>query len=744
MRISPTHPLAATAATLLLLPTLTLGSTLDLTKGTINSAPKGYGEWTSPNVLPSPNITGYGNWTAAVIKARAFVADLTIAELVNLTTGQGQESACVGNTGTIPRKSFTGICLQDSPTGGVNVFLGPMMNLVKNVAAGRNWEGAGADPYLSGIVSAETVKGVQSAGVIACAKEHFRGGSGAQAESSNIDDRTLHELYTYSCENSYLLNGVLKGELGFQGFVTSDWGAVESGVNTALAGTDMNMPGFKAYAVSGADANETNPSIAKESYWGASLVEYIKNGSVPLVRVQDMATRTMAAYYMMGQDQDFPETNFHQLTMDTYLDGVLVNQHVDVQSNHSIGIRATGAASVVLLKNVNSTLPLAPTDFKKFGIFGSDSGPISEGLNPCAYRACDVSGTLAMGWGSGSQSFTYLVDPLSAIQSYVRANGNPTAAIEYVLDDYNYDNLEAVARRSEVCLAFVSADSGEAVGIVDGNAGDRQNLTLWHSGDKLIKKVASECANTVVVMHTAGAVLMESWVDHPNVTAILYAGLPGQESGNSLVDVVFGAVNPSGRLVQTIAKERSDYGSDVLYHNSSDLPIPQIVYKEKLLIDHRWLDAKNITPRFEFGFGLSYTTFSYGNLTTTSSSTTSRRSFVEIDARSDTPVASSSLADVAYTVSFAVTNTGTVDGHEVSQLYLGFPEGAGEPPKVLRGFERTFISAGATERVVLELTKKDISIWDVASASWTIPSGTFTVFIGQSSRLITLTGSFDE
>lgn len=188
----------------------------------------------------------------------------------------------------------------------------------------------------------------------------------------------------------------------------------------------------------------------------------------------------------------------------------------------------------------------------------------------------------------GTANFPYLVDPLAAISQHVQSI-DPTVVVEGVLDDFNLAAQTAVSSLADTCVVFVSADSGEGYITVDGNAGDRNNLTLWANGETLINNVASTCANTIVVQHVVGPVLVESWINNPNVTAVLHAGIPGQESGNALVDVLFGdgaqATNPSGRLPYTIAKERSDYPADVVY-TSSDT-VPQITYSEGLNIDYR-------------------------------------------------------------------------------------------------------------------------------------------------------------
>ncbi|KZP21413.1 glycoside hydrolase family 3 protein [Athelia psychrophila] len=712
---------------------------------------------------------------------------------------------CEGSTGSVPRLNFAGICLQDGPTGvhgadytsvfpsgmnaamtwdadlmhargaamgaefrgkGINVALGPMMNLARNAAAGRNWEGAGADPFLAGVHAAHTIRGIQSNGVIACAKhfalneqEHYRGGGGAEAYSSNQDDRSFHEMQlwpfaesvragagsvmcaynrangTQMCENRHLLNAVLKEELDFQGFILSDWGAVTSLYGSVMNGADMNQPGN----IDLTSPNDPDPSTANNSYWGQQLVSAVLNGTIPESRLDDMVTRIMAAYYKMGQNEGYPAVNYDASTEDTYYEGEKVNEHVNVMGNHSILIREIGAASTVLLKNINSTLPIDFAKVKNLAIIGSDAGPHFDGPNACNWLACD-EGTLAMGWGSGAAIFPYLIDPFSTIQNYAHA-ANPSTVIQAVLSDFNYIAVNATAPQADTCIVFVNADSGEGFLTVDGNAGDRNNLTLWHGGDELILATAAHCANTVVVMHLAGPVLVEAWFDHPNVTAILNAGLPGQETGNSILDVLSGAVNPSARLPFTMAKRRSDYASDILYNvsNTSTAYIPEINYTEKLELDYKWFDAKNITPRYEFGYGLSYTTFTYSDLTLkttfTSAATAPKSSGTQ-------PGGGSALYTNALTVSFSVKNTGKYDGHEVAQVYIGFPAAAHEPPRVLRGFEKSFIKKGQSAQFAVGLRVKDISIWDVITQSWIIPTGEFTVYVGSSSRALHLTKTF--
>ncbi len=340
------------------------------------------------------------------------------------------------------------------------------------------------------------------------------------------------------------------------------------------------------------------------TYFGSNLIDAVRNGSVPMSRVDDMATRILGAWYLVGQDQPgYPSVNF-----DAFATGGSNNSHVDVQDDHRYLIRKIGSASTVLVKNHNSTLPFKTP--KSIALIGSDAGPSYRGPNGYPDRGGD-EGTLAMGWGSGTAQFPYLISPLEAIQS--RAIEDNTL-VSWWLQDFDLPNAQLVASQAEVTIVFINSDSGEEYITVDGNVGDRNNLTAWHGGDDLVLAVAQNCSNVVVVVHSVDGVIVEPWVDHPNVTAILFAGLPGQESGHSLVDILYGDYNPSARLPYTIAKNRTDYPAQIVYVNTDIDPMPHVPYTEKLEIDYRHFLAHNITPRYGFGYGLSYTTFEFCNM----------------------------------------------------------------------------------------------------------------------------------
>ncbi|CAO3595858.1 unnamed protein product [Absidia cylindrospora] len=711
----------------------------------------------SPSTVEGASHVNLRSWDEAKVLAKELVGQMSLEQKVNMTTGMGFNiTPCVGNTYPITNPDFPSLCLQDAPLGmrfaynvtagvsgvnaaasfdkkailqrgeymgaefkgkGVHIQLGPAMNFMRSPEGGRGWESFGEDPYLTGVASAETITGIQSQGVIATSK-HFIANDqekNRHEESSNIDDRTMHEVYlwpfarsveagvgsvmcsynklngTTACENE-IMNSLLKEELGFNGFIQTDWWAALSTVDSPTNGLDMVMPG-----------NMDQSDNHSPSYFGANLVNAVKEGKVKESRVTDMAVRIASAYYKMGQDKNFPKT-----TLDSF--NPTPKGSVNVEANHKELVREMGAAFVVLLSNEKNILPLTKAD-RSISIIGSDavSDPLLFDRSKCADFGCDPA-TLIQGWGSGTVSFpSYIVAPLDGI----KARAGKNVKIQSTNDNYDLENAKKIAQASDIAIVFANADAGEEYISVDGNVGDRKNLTLWNNGDNLIQAVADANKNTIVVIHAVGAILMP-WANHPNIKAIVWPGLPGQESGNSLADVLFGDVNPSGRLPYTIAKKIEDYPATA----TADL---EIDYSEKLNVGYRWFDYKNIEPLYPFGYGLSYTKFDYGKLK------------VKVNGKKN-----------QVSAQLQVQNTGHVDGAEVVQLYLSFPKNAGEPPKILRGFEKVFIKAGGNHKqsVKFELTKTELSIWDVTSQSWTIPHGEFEIHIGASSRDIRQSATF--
>lgn len=608
---------------------------------------------------------------------------------------------------------------------------------------------------------------------------------------------------SYGCANSYTLNHLLKNELGFQGFIMSDWQAQHSGVGTALAGLDMSMPGDALF-------------LSGSTYWGTNLTIAVINGTIPEWRVDDMAVRIMAAYYYVGRDSVDTPTNFYSWDQGTYgpihaadpnSPVGLVNEHVNVQGEHRNIIRQVAQASNVLLKNTG-VLPLTGNE-KQVALIGYDACSNPWGANGCPNRGCN-NGTLAMGYGSGTCQFPYLVTPEQALQQYILTQTNGETFT--ICDNYADLQIQTLALQADVTIVFANAQSGEGFITIDGNIGDRNNLSLWEGANRLINNVTKYNNNTIVVMHTVGAVNVSAWYDNDNITAILWAGLPGQESGNSLVDALYGFINPGGKLPFTIARDREDYGTDVLYEpNNGQFDAPQELFSEGVFIDYRHLDAAGIEPIYEFGFGLSYTTFEYSNLVITPGTpapytpasgqtgpapvlgnfstepseylfpndTIPYRPYLfiypylnssDLEASSADPdyglpieqyvppgATDSSpqpilpagggpggnpgLYEIVATVTATITNTGGVVGDEVAQLYVYL--GEGEPPKVLRGFDRLTIAPGASATFTAELTRRDVSVWDTTIQNWVEVSNP-TIYVGSSSRNLPLSGTLSR
>lgn len=547
-----------------------------------------------------------------------------------------------------------------------------------------------------------------------------------------------------------------------------------------------------------------------QSFWGPNLTLSIINGTVPQWRLDDAALRIMAAYYYVGRDQIEVPVNFDSWSRDTYGNSHfygktgygLINQHIDVRGDHFRAIRRVAAKSTVLLKN-SGVLPLSGTE-KWTAVFGNDATENESGPNGCPDRGCD-NGTLAMGWGSGTADFPYLVTPLDAIKSEVASNGG---VIQSVTNNWAYSQITQMAKEASVAIVFVNADSGEGYITVDGNMGDRNNLTLWQDGDALIQNVTANCNNTIVVIHSVGPVLVNSFYDSENVTAILWAGLPGQESGNAIADILYGRVNPGGKLPFTIGSDAAEYGPDLIYEPTNGHGSPQDNFEEGVFIDYRAFDKQNITPIYEFGFGLTYTTFEYSNIKvakvsagpytpftgqSTAAPTLGNFSTNPADyqwpanlTRPDTyiypylnstslseasqdpeyglnytwpagsmdgspqpripaggaPGGNPQLWDVVYTVEATITNNGTLAGDEVVQAYLSLG-GPDDPKVVLRAFDRLSVQPGQSATFHADITRRDVSNWDVASQNWVVSEYKKTIYVGASSRKLVLSAELD-
>ncbi|KEQ77336.1 hypothetical protein M436DRAFT_68539 [Aureobasidium namibiae CBS 147.97] len=728
----------------------------------------------SPPVYPSPQGQGTGDWSQAYSQAKALVAQMTVQEKANITLGSSETHGCSGFTGSVPRLDFPGMCLNDAESGvrtaskvngypaqlhtgaswnrslaydrayrigqefktkGVNVLLGPVAGPLGRIATGgRNWEGFSNDPYLAGSLIAPTIEGMQRS-VIAC---------------SNLDDRTMHELYlwpfydavkagagstmcsyqrvnnSYACQNSKTMNGILKTELRFGGFLLSDWYAQHTGVASVNAGLDMVMPSSMYL-----DFN--------------SFATAVKNGSINSTRLDDMATRILATWYRFA---NLPNPGLND---------------ADARQPESEGTLFQGAVEGhVLVKNLENALPLKKP--KALSLFGydapggtntsaTDSQLYQQGkLNtqaftngkpytdlddliysaqvlPAGFSGPEVAlnGTLYTGGGSGAITPVSSISPEDVFRQQAAIDGT----VLYI--DFTSQN-PVIQDANSPCLVFINSQSSEGW--------DRSTLADVYS-DTLVINVASQCNNTMVFIHSAGVRLVDRWIEHPNITAVIYANLPGQYSGNSLTEIVYGRQSPSGRLPFIVAKNESDYGS-LLRPTLPDRTNPQYSqsdFTEGLFIDYKHFIKQNITPRFAFGYGLTYSSFNYSSL---------RISVNASAIRSSTPPGSTtgiapeggttSLYDNIATVSISVTNIGSIAAAaEVAQLYIGIP-GSGVP-KVLRGFEKRLIQPGASVVMTFPLRRRDLSIWGVGRQQWILPSGDFVLMVGKSVLDIQLQGT---
>eukprot|EP01113_Clastostelium_recurvatum_P002869 TRINITY_DN1122_c0_g1_i3.p1 TRINITY_DN1122_c0_g1~~TRINITY_DN1122_c0_g1_i3.p1 ORF type:complete len:1140 (-),score=113.79 TRINITY_DN1122_c0_g1_i3:169-3588(-) len=691
------------------------------------------------------------DWTDSLSRATTVVNALDPTILSKIVASSNTQCAGRNQPFSQGTLNFKGMCLQDGPTGvswggwnsggnttqfpcginaaatwdrdlmyqrgyaigaeskalGINGIMGPGVNMGRQAAAGRNWEAFGGDPWMTGEAGALTVRGLQDAGVIAITKHYVANDQevGRTSYNSVMDQRTFYEVYaypflkavragtgsimcafnkingTYCCGNNVAQNTILKGEFGFKGFIITDWEAGKT--NEANNGMDMSMPG-----------GGWTPANALAAY---------NDNTLPIGRLRDMAKRILAPYFLLKQDQNFPNfVNANPISVSTPEHGQLVKK--------------IGTDSAVLLKNVDNFLPLVPGGpLQKIAVIGSDArGPAR--LNPFTF-AIGIDGTLTQGWGSGSANMNYLISPLAGIRAkYGTSNVTPH------VNDWDLTGAAAVARAADVAIVCIMSNSGEGAFSIEDNYGDRKNISAWLNGDNLVSTAVANNPNVVVVIHTVGPILMP-WNDHPNVKAIILAGLPGGETGPSLAALLSGEVNFSGKLIYTIAERFSDYSAAV-FGTQANPPVT-VPYDEKLNIDYRWFDSQGITPLYEFGFGLSYTTFTYSNLVITG--------YANPGKNDDDTV-------VLFTITARITNTGTRQGAEVAQLYLGYPAALQEPPRVLRGFDKIALAPGASGTVQFTLTALDLAYWDVPAHAWMLYAGQFQVWVATSSRKIRLSG----
>eukprot|EP00933_Yihiella_yeosuensis_P032336 TRINITY_DN25930_c0_g1_i1.p1 TRINITY_DN25930_c0_g1~~TRINITY_DN25930_c0_g1_i1.p1 ORF type:complete len:733 (+),score=141.33 TRINITY_DN25930_c0_g1_i1:163-2199(+) len=572
---------------------------------------------------------------------------------------------------------------------GSNVQLGPGLCVARVPRNGRNFEYlSGEDPFLGKSLVGPAVKGIQSQKVVANAKHWVLNNqeTARQHVSSEIDERTRFEMYyppfeaaiqagvgsfmcsynkingAWSCENPTTLGHDLKKVLGFKGYVMSDWGATHS--MSIMEGLDVEQPA----------ADWMNEELIKPA---------LAAGSVTQTAIDDSVTRILWSMFSVGVMAE-PESAW---------DCAKLKRNV-TSEDAVASARKLSAISTVLLKNEGDILPLQQK--KRFAVLGlADENALTHG------------------GGSGEVIPAFVSTPLAGIA----AAAGDGAIVKF----NNGSNIEAAAElaaQSDYAIIFAGTLSSEG--------SDRTSLSLddgtkFRNQNALISAVAKKAGQkAIVVLSVPGAVVMPWSAD---VAAILTNFMPGQEAGNAIADVLFGKVNPSGKLPLTFPNlENETKASQAQWPGIPNADKPDYAYyTEKLLVGYRFYDAHEIefTKGFPFGHGLSYTKFDYSSLVVS-------------------PISSNSSSH-GLKVSFIVKNAGMAPGAEVAQLYLTFPKEAGEPPQQLKGFEKTkVLKAGEQQEIELILQPRELSIWDVRESKWSAVGGSFEVRVGASSRDIRL------
>jgi beta-glucosidase len=595
---------------------------------------------------------------------------------------------------------------------GYSMSLGGGVNLTREPRNGRTFEYQGEDPLLAGTLVGNLAKGVQSEHVIGDLKHYAVNDqeSGRNAVNANIDKRSMREsdllafeialkisdaggvMCSYNrvngdfaCENSYLLTDVLKKDFHFPGFVVSDWGGTHSTAKASHAGLDQEQPG--------------------KNFFGDALKKAVDDGEVSQTEIDDHVHRILRTIFATG-----------------LFDHPVVKQVPDVERGYALA-QSLEEKSIVLLKNSGNILPLEPSRLHSVVLIGghADVGVITGGGS----AQVDAPGGSvvpppppAAPGGNPMANFARRQvwlpsSPLRALTAKL-----PSSKVSYISGD-DLAAAASAAKAADVAIVFAYQHESEGM--------DLKTLDLSDDQIKLIEAVAAANPKTIVVLETGSPATM-AWIDH--VAAVVEAWYPGIRGAEALANVLTGQVNPTGKLAVTFPKSDADLphptlvmppptsqpsrpapGADISAFMASmakGLPPFETYYDEKLKVGYKWYDAEKKPVLFPFGFGLSYTTYSYSGLTVKSGETVS--------------------------VSFTVRNTGQRAGTEIAQVYASLPDAAGEPPKRLIGWTRVELAPGESKQVSVPVDQDRLTVYDEASDAWKLVPGSYTVLAGGSSQ----------
>jgi beta-glucosidase len=581
---------------------------------------------------------------------------------------------------------------------GFNMSIGGGMDLIREPRNGRNWEYSSEDPILSGIMVGQLARGVQSNRIMGDIKHYALNDqeTGRNTYNGLMDERTMRETdllafqiainlakpagvmcsynrinSDYACENDYTLNQVLKRDWDFKGFVLSDWGGTHSTVKAALAGLDMDQPG-------------------DDDFFSDPLKQAVLSGKVPESRLNDAVHRIVRSMFAVGVIDNPP---MPRRVVDPF------RGRDDAQK--------IAEESLVLLQNTGNALPLSPANLHSIAIIGghSDVGVLSGGGS----AQVDSPGGNAIDPTQGQSIWGKPVYFPSSPLRYIREQAAPDATITFD-DGTNPADAAKAAKAAQVAIVFVTQWMSEGQ--------DAATLSLPGHQDALVTAVATANPNTIVVLENGGPVKMP-WA--PQVKAILESWYPGIGGAQAIANILFGRVNPSGKLPVTFAATEADLphphvsgltertgnnGADAADAGEQTKNFPVDYNVEGMAVGYRWFQEKNKQPQFPFGFGLSYTRFAYSNLR---------------------------MDDNAKSVSFDLRNTGAQAGDEVAEVYVTLPDIAGEPFRKLAGWKRVSLAAGATETVEIPIDPLYLSTYNPSDDAWKRPSGNFEFEVGGSS-----------
>ena len=561
---------------------------------------------------------------------------------------------------------------------GTTIDLGPTINIVRDPRWGRAFESIGEDPYLNGTLGAADIVGVQSTGVMAQVKHlavyNQETNRNSPSDNAIVDTRTLQEIYLPAFAQS-VGPGAASSVMCSYSTINGTYACQNPTILNAALKTQFGFGGFVTSdwgathsTVASANSGLDQDMPGNDGYYGTALATAVANGQVTKATLDGMASRILTELFAFG-----------------YFDKSTVGSPAATatSSAHVTAARQIAEEGTVLLKNSGSLLPLT-TSTKSIAVIGADAS----------------TNVQSDGGGSAGVTSSGTVSPLSGITS--RAGSGVTVTYN---DGSSSSSAASAAAAANVAVVFVSKFESEG--------GDLPNIDLASSDNSLISAVAAANPHTIVVLNTGSAVTMP-WLS--SVAGVFEAWYPGQEDGNAIAALLYGDVNPSGHLPVTFPTSLSQ----VPANTAAQWPGTggTVQYSEGLDVGYRYYDAHGLTPMFPFGFGLSYTSFSFSNLSV-----------------------GSLTAGGAATVTATVTNTGSRAGADVAQLYVSDPASSGEPPKNLEGFARVSLAAGASTTVSFPVTQAKLQHWNTSTNGWTTDTGTYTVRVGDSAANLPLSGS---